>query len=94
MVFPQESEDEYYDRMAQSLEGLREMLVLAEERYLQRSLHRLVPVNLVDAAPSVTDTTTEEPPDVEILDDIDIIAEGGTPAEARTPHAIPPIEHQ
>jgi hypothetical protein len=96
MIAPQEqeSEDEYYDRMARSLEDLKDMLVLAEERYLQRSLHRVVPVYLVEAALSAADTATEELPDVEILDDIEVTAQGGAPAEARPHHAIPPTERQ
>jgi hypothetical protein len=96
MIAPQEqeSEDEYYDRMARSLEDLRDMLVLAEERYLQHSLHRLVPVYLVEAALSAADTATEELPDVEVLDDIEVTAQGSAPAEARPHHAIPPTERQ
>jgi len=90
----QESEDEYYDRMARSLEDLKDMLVLAEERYIQHSLHILAPIYLVESSLSTDDTATEELPDVEILDDIEVTAKGGTPAEARPYHAIRATERQ
>jgi len=53
-----QNEDLWIDRMAESLEALEEMLVLAEERYLQRSLR-----------PTVFVEAQGGEPDVEILDD-------------------------